>query len=385
MPGVAFLRVVYIARMNFAALVTAVGLLSMVQTSGPTTRPDGKLTLEDARQEAMEVARAATEGYQGAEPIELDDLVEHEFENEYLILTLGPERGPGRWLQPVTDQPEKVVSLWVMGPRGADPDARAVTVNIAGAGEGPADVVVQTSAVFGILFGSVQLAQDSSFLLEDGREGIRNVSVIQLSSAGTAEDAGVRLRVSGDDRQTGEWVSLVWEADTFAALMREEPVAFQQYVAPMLDELGLGEIVDDQTRAAAQQLLLEGVAVPPEVEREVADLLVSLDADDAATRDAAEEALKDLGMPAATAVTRLLADEEAREKLSAEQALRLRNVLADFRPLSPEALEALASDSRFWRRVERLEGEQGDQLLAEMAATRPATRPSTLPVTGQSR
>lgn len=385
MPGVAFLRLVYIARMNFAALVTAVGLLSMVQTSGPTTRPDGKPTLEDARQEAMEVARAATEGYQGAEPIELDDLVEHEFENEYLILTLGPERGPGRWLQPVTDQPEKVVSLWVMGPRGADPDARAVTVNIAGAGEGPADVVVQTSAVFGILFGSVQLAQDSSFLLEDGREGIRNVSVIQLSSAGTAEDAGVRLRVSGDDRQTGEWVSLVWEADTFAALMREEPVAFQQYVAPMLDELGLGEIVDDQTRAAAQQLLLEGVAVPPEVEREVADLLVSLDADDAATRDAAEEALKDLGMPAATAVTRLLADEEAREKLSAEQALRLRNVLADFRPLSPEALEALASDSRFWRRVERLEGEQGDQLLAEMAATRPATRPSTLPVTGQSR
>lgn len=380
--------------MNGLALATALGFFSVAQptgpttgpATGPTTRPDAETTLEQARQEVMAEQRAWVEDLPEAEPARLADLLGYKMENGFLILSLEQELERGRWRQPVEDLPDKVVSLSILG-GGAPGSSKSVTLGIMGLGDGPSELSQSTEAVFGVLFGALQLAQDTTFAMPDGSEGIRNVSVVQLS-AGTPEEPGVRLSVTGDDPGSPERVSLVFEAETFEDLMREEPLAFQQYVAPVLNDLGLRDLADEHTRAAARQLLLAGFSVPAEVEREVEELMLDLDAEDFATREAAEKALKALGLPAAAAVERLLEDEVAREDLTAEQALRLRNVLAEFKVFAPEALDALASDNRFWQRVKRLEGEPGDALLVERATTRAATRPTTGPGTprvGQSR
>src|SRR5690606_28991600 len=139
MPGVAFALNVYIAGMNPLALATVLSLLCTAQTA-PTTQPGSGPTLEQLRQEQMAMARAGVERYREAEPAKLDDLLEHEFENGYLILSLGTPVAPGGWRQPLEDHPEAVAGLLVRG----EGELQSVTVGISQIGERPEDLMVRT-------------------------------------------------------------------------------------------------------------------------------------------------------------------------------------------------------------------------------------------------
>lgn len=347
-------------------------LLSVSQTTGPTTQPSVEEILEQARQEAMAERREALESLPEADLIPVAELLEYRLENDFLLLSLGERSERGRWRQPLEELPESVNRLQVREPRETEDTVPTFDLTIHRTGDEPNEVIHYTAVTVGPLLGQLILSRDTAILTEDGGEAVRNVNLVQLPLAGAPEDPGIRLMVSGDVYEEASELPVNLSADSFVALMREEPVAFHRYVSPLLDEVGLSEVVDQQVRQAAQQLLLRSAGVDADTEAQVSKLIDQLDSDDFATREEAEKSLKDLGQAATTAIGRILEDEGAREHLSAEQALRLRNILAEAEPFPARALSALAEEPAFWRRVEKLSGEEGDEVLVEKASTRPA-------------
>jgi hypothetical protein len=200
------------------------------------------------------------------------------------------------------------------------------------------------------------------------------------------EVGGVILRVSGSDSITGESVNeLALEAPTLKELRQDYPEEVARYVLPILRDLGQERLVLNVTDPAAWQVLGSPDDVPAERRKRIDQLVKQLDAREHKERQAAADALTQMGQDAAIVLQHL-----PRENLSPEQRSQIDAILVPFEPLTAEEvaqfrndpaflLDCLYSENRTLRRkaLERLEQVIGEDLDHDVQAD-PASQTDAL-------
>jgi hypothetical protein len=174
--------------------------------------------------------------------------------------------------------------------------------------------------------------------------------------ASTAAAADPRAGRGGERRSTGNAVKLIVTevgntgrtplrvyvgSKDFTTLLHEHPQEVEEFLRPMLRELGQ-EAVFAPEPLVAWQVFADQWSLPEKLSADVSALLPSLDADDAAVRERASKQLADLGRDVAVALMQL-----DRTKLSAEQNTRIDAVLAAHTRLSPAEATQRRSDVSF--------------------------------------
>ena len=207
--------------------------------------------------------------------------------------------------------------------------------------------------------GRTQVTRNTDFV-----SGTLAVNLTQ--EAFTGEATVVRLIINfspsrdEDGRLLAEPVNVDLVGQSIADVRRRDPEAFDQYVVPMFKKLGLGGVVDSQTRAMAEQLFLELLPVDETTREKAMTLIETLNDPNFMTRRQAQGALLEMGRPAATVAAGL--DPES---LSSEQQAQLSLLLERFRTLSQEETERLRNDRDFLESVTQLSGDvEADHLAA---------------------
>ena len=375
-------------------MATLILLLMSLALAPPASAPAAETPLETPLEAALRETRQSIQqedaavGLSPAGPAALSELFRGELQDGFLIVetSLPPDRR--RTVRPLAGDADAsaVITIGAPGPGGRaaavaaanGPATRpfaaepiSLIVRRAG-GPSPGDFVTYTHLDANLLDGQVVLARDRESLART-----ENVHLNQLRVGADADEPAVSLQINRSYSQEPAKSSNVRvEAESLADLRRREPALFEEFVRPMLAEVGLSSAFDGEVRAAATQLFLDKLAVDAATTRRVEELVPQLDADGYAERAAAQAALESLGRPGATA---LLKFESA--ALSPEQASRVAAALSPYRPLSAEQAEQRGEDAGFLRNVAKLDGGPDDAALRDLAAARlgelgdPATRP----------
>ncbi len=162
-----------------------------------------------------------------------------------------------------------------------------------------------------------------------------------VDDEGGIDTGGVRLFVSGFGLEGDRTVNVRVEAPDLLTLRRQHPRLVNTYLRPVLRQLGEEALLAIDERLAWQVLGDERPA-DPRVEQRVRELVAKLDADAFAERQAAAEALKQLGTEGALVLMKL-----DRAALSPEQRSQIDRVLALYKQATTEDVAALADDLDF--------------------------------------
>ncbi len=192
----------------------------------------------------------------------------------------------------------------------------------------------------------------------DSVDGHLDVTLTQRPPVGDEVLPYISLRAGftpADAEGSDDSIDLLIETNSFADLRRDHREAFDRYVLPALDDLGLATALDADTRQTAIQVFLAELPVEEGVEAQVTTLLAQLDSDKFAERAAAQRELETLGQPAATVLARMLTAEAA-EHFTGEQAARVQAFLATFRTIDAESLARLRGNREFLENVAALTG-----------------------------
>ncbi len=365
-------------------MLAGLGLQSTTRsTDPPPTRPaaveEAEPAAEEVRRQAEEEIREILAQQTASEPGVLSDLLDARMEDGFLIVELKEE--PLRWpvIMPLSDRRRSVVQISELRrPRllteEESPARSRFRMVVNHLGEPNAEVYATNVELYtGAPVGHMNL-----HLTRAWAGGSINVTLVQLPAGLEAEEA-VKLHIVVDRAGDGDDTYELVTAQSFADLSRRHPERFEEYVRPILAELGLEAVLSGNVRKVATQIFLADLPVEPELLQKVQGLLRQLDDADFARRDEAQEALEALGRPGATALLQLSRDAE----LSLEQSARVSNILAAHRPLAAEELASRLEDRQFLQQVAALEGEPEAEALAKLARARlqelgdaPATRPA---------
>ena len=361
------------------ALAPLLVTLALAQpTTQPTTAP-AETPLEAARREEREDIAASTTrpGVTPGEPARVGDLIHGTIRNGFLVISTRLPADRANVVRPVAGVEGAVVRVRVGRPRppgvapapvappgGAAEPTPMIDLQLRRpGGTEPGDVLTQTELTANADEGTLNIVRQHAGLDERASE---RVTLLQFPPAGDEQETPVTLRVDRDDPDAaGGGAKTYVTAVSFLELARTEPTLFQQYVRPMLADLGLESVLDDQVRAEATQIYLDRLAADEATLGRVESLLPKLDAESYEERNAAQEALARLGQPGATVLSKYEGT-----RLSPEQKSRVAAVLAAYRPLAPEQAAARRDDAAFLRDVLRLDGQPQDAILRGLAQTR---------------
>ena len=262
-------------------------------------------------------------------------------------------RGGFRLLMPSAGTPAGVAA-------GTEPIIRYITL-FAGAG-GPDRLNLSMDESWADRFVNVELIRLPPEMVTDPSELIRfRVTSTPETDQGTA---------------TGERIEIEHSAESFATLRRRHRGEFDQWIAPLMEKLGLEQALLDEIRGAASSAFLEELPADASTAAAVREAVDGLASPDFATRLGAERALDELELPGAAEAARLLAADEG---LSAEQEAGLTAAVGRWALLPPEEVERLLSDPNFLRDVQRLDGGAFDDVLRDAAQRRAGSGPATRP------
>jgi hypothetical protein len=181
-----------------------------------------------------------------------------------------------------------------------------------------------------------------------GTNGYRQMSLTQQrmaeGPAGAAPgQSPVQLSVVefGNNGPGGVSKNFTVQAADFQALLREHGPEVDEYVRPVLRQIGQQSALAPDGRVA-WQVLADDWRPDPQLTRRAEQLLPALNAVDFHARDKALAELQAMGMPGATVLTHL-----DRSGLSPEQNLLIDRTLAPFSQLSPGDAKRLRRDTDF--------------------------------------
>lgn len=370
----------------------SLGALAQQQQPQPATQPasppanqrpaadEDDESPEAQRQDTLEEIAELKSKLPVVAPGKLSDLLSARITEGFLLIEL--KQAPEEWpfLLPLEGQANAVARVTIVQrPRAlpeqdSPPTVRfSITLDRAGAPDSK-EVLTKVELTVGGLLGQLNMTMNRVWT--DGTS--INITLIQLLAS--AEDQpGMRLHISRTtDPQEPDLYAKI-EAETFVELAHNEPELFEEYVRPMLVELGISSVLDTNIRDVAMQAFLGDLPVDDATRAAVDKLLVQLDAADFAQREAAQAQLQKLGRPAATALANLLKGKA----LSPEQTTRARSVLLGFEKVDPRHVEAKLQDPQFLRTIAQLKGGPDDEALASLAQQRleklDANEPSTAP------
>lgn len=164
--------------------------------------------------------------------------------------------------------------------------------------------------------------------------GYRRVFFTQVNSI-------ARLIISVDDPGTKEFVNVNLVEKDFATLRQKHRAETEQWMRPILRELHQ-EAAFAADPGAAWQVLADDWPVDNSVLPDVAEQIKLLEDDDFHVRQHAADALEKIGRDGALALMRM-----SRGKLTAEQNVRIDEVISRFKPLHPVDAKRLADDPDF--------------------------------------
>lgn len=361
-----------------ACIASAILMMSLagLQATQPAAQPTGQQqqreddeeTPEAARQEMLRDIEESKRRFPVAQPAALRDLLSARLMQGFLVVELKQE--PEEWpvVVPIEGQDSAMARISISRkPRDASdaesPATQRFTLILDNVGKQGSQIVLSKVHVFaGPLFAQLNMSMDRMYL--DGTQ--TSVQVIQLL-AGTPDQPPLALHLSRNRAGAEEPdLNAMIPADSFVELSRIEPELFEEFVRPMLAELGLAGLFEYTVRDMALQAFLRELPVTADTAGQVDQLLTRLDDADFAQREAAQSELEKLGRPAATALARLRDERE----LSPEQSTRTHALLVKYEKAQPELIEARLNDREFLQSVAALQGEADDAALAELAGQR---------------
>ena len=376
------LLALFLVGFDMMAIIPLIVTMALAQPA-PTTAPADAALAAARREERDDLAAATTRpGVRLGEPARLEDLVQATVRNGFLVVTTPLPADGKMTVRPVVGPGGGFVWLAVGLPNGlpngpAQPAAGAADAD-GGAGPTPFvnlsyrraggpdadDVVTYCEFTANREEGQLDMVRNRAGVDERRSE---RVTLLQFPPTGDVALAPVRLFVDVDDADRPERnVKRSATAENLADLSRREPELFDEFVRPMLADFGFAAVLDGRTRAEATQAFFDELPRPDAATTaNVSALLKQLDAPDYAARNAAQERLEAMGVPAALALAAV-----PRPSLSPEQASRVASVLSAYRPLPPEQAAALRDEPAFLRNVLKLDGQPQDAALRDLAQRR---------------
>ncbi|MGD0462979.1 MAG: hypothetical protein ABSB74_10890 [Tepidisphaeraceae bacterium] len=181
---------------------------------------------------------------------------------------------------------------------------------------------------------SLQVVQDIK-----SSDELVTISLIETLNPNEEEPLTLRVqKIKGSD----PIVNLAMSAPTLAALRREHPREFEEYLRPLFGQFHQDQAVFGVEEQVAWQVMADVWQPPPDLASRLAPLIAQLDAGEYAQRQRAQAALREIGEPAA-----LFLFSADRRNWSAEQKARTDKLLAGFFPLTAPQAKALGMDVNF--------------------------------------
>jgi hypothetical protein len=177
------------------------------------------------------------------------------------------------------------------------------------------------------------------------KNGSRSVQFVEERRAGDprpeANEEGDRLFIKEFDNDDRIVVDLTLRGPDLETLKVRHPREVSRYLRPVLRDLGHESLLAVSPQVA-WQVFAPDVQPDPAIRAKVLQLLPELGAQSFRQRQAATQALKDLGDPGALVLMRL--DPAS---MAEEQRARIQELLAAYRTLSSEQIAALRQDGDF--------------------------------------
>ena len=184
---------------------------------------------------------------------------------------------------------------------------------------------------------NLQVAYDIDY----GDDRAQTVTLMQKADPRASDQVTLRVQTTLETSpEAGGALQL--SAASFIALRGEHPVEFEQYVRPAFRALGQDPIVFGVDERVAWQVLSDTWKPSGDIASKVTAVLGQLNADDYATRAAAEKQLSSLGEPAALYLMSI-----DRSTLTPEQRARCDKFLAAYRPLPDQEARNFGANVNF--------------------------------------
>ena len=197
----------------------------------------------------------------------------------------------------------------------------------------------QRITTFSVTSEQTYLTISKSVQLPDGYSNIQLIE--RIGSPGYGQNGAVQLVVSESAASEHSMTNVNLEASDFFELVRTNPREAEQYLRPLLRELGQEEALAPDP-LVAWQVFADRWQPDPSTTAQVQALLPKLDADDFRVREKALRDLQDLGRDGAAVMVHL-----DRSKLTAEQSDRIDRALTAYAQLPPKEASRLRNNRSF--------------------------------------
>jgi hypothetical protein len=197
----------------------------------------------------------------------------------------------------------------------------------------------QRITTFSVTSEQTYLTISKSVQLPDGYSNIQLIE--RIGSPGYGQNGAVQLVVSESAAREHSITNVNLEACDFFELIRANPREADQYLRPLLRELGQEEALAPDP-LVAWQVFADRWQADPSTTAQVKALLPKLDADDFRVREQALRELQDLGRDGAAVMVHL-----DRSKLTAEQSDRIDRALTAYAQLPAKEASRLRNNRSF--------------------------------------
>jgi hypothetical protein len=314
------------------------GVPAIAQTTQPATAPaTQELTLDQLREEERRTVEQRLKDLPAAGPYSREQAIALAQEDRRLVARTQIPPTEGNRRLTISDDPHGLWHATVYG----DPNARETNGFFLVERYDFSD----PSIVFSLAAITANPQQINITGNWERPDGMLQLDLIDrfgsVDDEGGIDTGGVRLIVSGFGLDGDRTVNVRLESRDLTTLRRQHPRLVNTYLRPVLRQLGQEQLLAIDERLAWQVLGGEQ-PVDPKAQQRVNELLPALDADAFAERQAAVEALKQLGSEGALVLMKL-----DRATLSPEQRAQIDQVLAHYKQASARDVSALADDLDF--------------------------------------
>jgi len=169
--------------------------------------------------------------------------------------------------------------------------------------------------------------------------GSESISLLENLDHTDVEPVTLRAqKIEGSEQE----LNVVVTAATLADLRRQHPLEFEQYLRPLFNEFHQAQPIFAVEDKMAWQVMADGWKAPADLAGRVLPLIAQLNADNYSEREKAQNALRQIGEPAA-----LFLAVQDRSRWTDEQKARVGKLLAEFFPLAPDQVKTLGRDVNF--------------------------------------
>ena len=197
----------------------------------------------------------------------------------------------------------------------------------------------QRITTFSVTSEQTYLTISKSVQLPDGYSNIQLIE--RIGSPGYGQNGAVQLVVSESAASEHSMTNVNLEASDFFELTRANPREAEQYLRPLLRDLGQEDALAPDP-LVAWQVFADRWHADPSITAQIRALLPKLDSDDFRIREKASRELQDLGREGAAVMVHM-----DRNSLTAEQCERIDRALSAYAQLPLKEAKRLRGDRSF--------------------------------------